>query len=191
WNLHLVRGELRRCKELAAQMFALAQGQPDPVFLLVGHNVLQQPLFHLGELTAARRHQEQGLALYDPPGQRTLTATYAEDPGVGCQLYGAVTLWHLGYPEQALRSAEAARERAQELSDPVKLAEAVYFGAFSHLCRREAARVGELAGALTDLCREQGFALLAAGGMVLHGWSLAEQGQVQEGVSRMREGLAG
>src|SRR5439155_122685 len=82
----------------------LARGQPDPVAQLLAHNVLQQPLFHTGELAAARHSQEQGLALYDRDLHGTLTAVYGEDPGVGCLVYGAATLWHLGYPEQAVRS---------------------------------------------------------------------------------------
>ena len=41
-----------------------------------------------------------------------------------------------------------------------------------------------------ELCREQGFALLLTGGMILHGWSLAGQGQTDEGISQMRQGLA-
>jgi predicted ATPase len=190
WNVYLVRCELARCRELAEQMFSLAQGQPDPVFLLVADNVLQQPLFHTGDLAVARRHQEQGLARYDPQRHRTLTAVYAEDPGVGCLAYGAVTLWHQGYPEQALRSAEAARSLAEELATPFNLVQALYYGALTHLCRREASRAEELAAALRELCREQGFALLLAGGMVLRGWGLAERGQLQEGVAQMRQGLA-
>jgi predicted ATPase len=190
WNLYLVRCELARCKELATQIFSLAQGQPDPVFLLVAHNVLQQPLFHLGELAEARRHQEQGLALYDRHQHQTLTAVYGEDPGVGCLAYGAATLWHLGYPEQALRSVQAARRLAEELSNPFNVAQALYYGAFTHLCRREVRRVEELAEALTELCHEQGFALMLAGGMILHGWSLAGQGRTDEGIRQMRQGLA-
>jgi predicted ATPase len=190
WNVYLVRCELARCKELATQMFSLAQGQPDPVFLLLAHNVLQQPLFHLGDLPAARRHQEQGLALYDPHRHRTLTAVYGEDPGVGCLVYGAATLWHLGYPEQALRSVEASRKLAEELSNPFNVAQALYYGAFTHLCRREVGRARELAGALMEVCREQDFALLFAGGMILHGWTLTAQGQAEERVRQMRQGLA-
>src|SRR5205823_6325174 len=74
WNVALVRCDFPRCKELAAQLFSLAQGQADPTFHLVAHNALQQPLFHEGEFTEARRHQEQGLALYDPDEHRPLTA---------------------------------------------------------------------------------------------------------------------
>src|SRR5262249_27767111 len=82
WNMSLVRAEPPRCLELARQMFALAEAQTDPVLRLVAHNVVQQPLFHRGELAAARDHQEQGLALYDPHQHRGLTAVYGEDPGV-------------------------------------------------------------------------------------------------------------
>src|SRR5262249_10217639 len=41
-----------------------------------------------------------------------------------------------------------------------------------------------------ELCREQGFALLLAGGRVLRGWSQTEQGGVEEGIAQTRQGLA-
>jgi predicted ATPase len=189
WNVYLVRCELSRCQGLAAQMFLLAQGQADPVLLLAAHNVLQQPLFHKGDLAAARRHQEQGLALYDRHRHRTLTAVYGEDPGVGCLVYGAVTLWHLGYPERALDSARAGRSLAEELASPFNQAQALYYGAFLHLCRREVVPTMQLAEALMELCREHEIALLLAGGQVLNGWALAKQGQVEEGIIQMRQGL--
>jgi predicted ATPase len=190
WNLYLVRCELGLCKELAAQMFSLAQEQSDPAFLLIAHNVVQQPKFHKGEFASAFGHQEQGSALYDARKHRTLTPIYGEDPGVGCLVYGAATLWHLGYPDQALRSVEASRRLAEGLSHPFNVAQALYYGGFTHLCRREVGRVQELAGALMELCREHGFALLFAGGMILHGCTLTERGQLEEGISQIREGLA-
>jgi predicted ATPase len=190
WNVYLVRCDFPACEALAADVFALAHGQADSTFLHVAHNVLQQPLFHRGEFVAARRHQREGFALYDPSRHRTLTAVYGEDPGVGFLVYGAVTLWHLGYPDQAVRSAEAGRRLADELGHPFNVAQALYYGAVTHQCRREPARVGELADALTELCHEHGFALLLAGGMVLHGWSLARRGRAEEGLGEMRQGLA-
>ena len=191
WNCYLVRADLTRCDALAREMFALAQERPNLERLLIAHNVCQQPLFHRGELAAARGHQERGLALYDPHRHRALTSVYGEDPGVGCLAYGAVTRWCLGYPEQALRSVQAARKLAEELAHPFNVARALYFGAFTHLCRREPKPTQELAEALMELTSEQGFALLVQGGLILQGWSLAEQGRAGEGIAKMREGLAG
>jgi predicted ATPase len=191
WNVYLLRCEFPRCNDLAAHLFALAQGRPEPVWLLQAYNTMQQPLLHQGDFAAARRLQEKCLALYDPHQHRTLTAVYGEDPGVGCLAYGAVTLWCLGYPDQALRSVQDARRLADQLSNPFDVARALYFGAFTHLCRREARLTRELAEALMELSREQGFALLAQGGAILHGWGLAEQGDTGEGICQIRQGLAG
>jgi predicted ATPase len=191
WNVSLLRCEFLRCKDLATQMFELAQRRLETVLLLQAHNVMQQPLLHMGDFADARRHQEQGLALYDPRQHRTLTAIYGEDPGVGCMAYGAVTLWCLGYPDQALRSVQAARRLADELSNPFDMARSLYFGAFTYLCRRETDLAGDLAEALMALSREQSFALLVHGGAILHGWALAEQGRLAEGIGQMRRGLVG
>jgi predicted ATPase len=190
WNVYLVRGELARCLELATQMQVLVADQTDPVLRLQAHNVVQQPLYHRGDLQAARRHQEEALALYDRCRDRPLSAEFGEDPGVGCRLYGAMTLWQLGYPEQALQSARAGRSLAKELRNPFDIARALYFEAFTYLYRREPASVRRVSSALVELCREQGFAQLFAGGTVLRGWSLTEQGRTEEGVAQMRKGLA-
>jgi predicted ATPase len=40
------------------------------------------------------------------------------------------------------------------------------------------------------LSTEQGFASRLVWGMLLRGWALAEQGQGEEGLAQMREGLA-
>jgi predicted ATPase len=191
WNVYLLRCELPQCKELATQMFELARGQSDPVLLLQAHNVLQQPLLHMGEFADARRLQEQGLALYDPQEHGNLTAIYGEDPGISFFVYGAVTLWCQGFPDQALQSVHAARRLAEELYHPFNRARALYFAAFAHLCRCEVSLTQELARALMDLSREQGFSLLLQGGMILNGWSLAKQGRTGEGIDQMRKGLAG
>jgi predicted ATPase len=190
WNVYLVRCELARCLELATQMQSLVADRADPVLRLQARNVVQQPLYHRGELRAARQNQEQALALYAQCRDRPLTAEFGEDPGVGCHLYGAMTLWHLGYPDQALVSVKAARNLAKELQNPFDTARALYFEALVYLYRGEAASVRRVSSALIELCREQGFAQLFAGGTVLRGWSLTRQGRTEDGVSRMRQGLA-
>jgi predicted ATPase len=188
WNLYLVRCDLVRCTELAGQMSALAAGQADPVYRLLAHNVQQQPCFHRGDFGPARAHQEQALALYELPTHRGLTDVYGEDPGVGCLAYGAATLWQLGYADQALRSLEAGRRLAEDLSNPFNVAQVLYYGALTHLCRRDEPAARALAEALRELCEEQGFALLLAGAQVLLG--RLGSGQGDDALRQMRQGLA-
>jgi hypothetical protein len=74
-------------------------------------------LFWLGELTAARVHLEQGIALYNPRQHHTYTVRYGEDPGVVCLMYAALALWEPSYPDQALSKIELAL--AQKLAHPL------------------------------------------------------------------------
>jgi predicted ATPase len=190
WNVALLRCELDRCVEIAAEMFAAAQGQADPVLVLQAHNVLQQPLMHLGDFAAARAHQEQSLARYDRDRHRGLTAIYGEDPGVGCLAYGAITLWCQGYPDRADEWAKSAQALAYETGHAFNLARALYFRAMVCLLRREAASVGAVAAVLGDLSRDQSYSMVLAGSTVLRGWCLAQSDRADEGIAVMQQGLA-
>ena len=62
----IVKRELQTALELAKQEMRLAQSVQDRVLLSVAHGSLGVTLYLLGELTAARLHLEQSMALYDP-----------------------------------------------------------------------------------------------------------------------------
>jgi predicted ATPase len=190
WNVYLLRADLVRCMDLAAELFAAGLGHPDPVIVLQAHNVLQQPLLHLGDFAAARRHQREAFARYDVRLHYSLTAEYSEDPGVGCLLYAAVTLWCQGYPDQAAAAVRDARALADRLPYPFDRARALYFGAFMHLCAREVGRTRELAAVLHELSREQGYPLHTAGSSFFLGWCSAKTGDRRGGIERMRQAQA-
>ena len=101
-----------------------------------------------------------------------------------------MALWLLGYPDQALQRSHEALTLAQELAHPLSLAYALDCAAMLHQFRREAQAAQERAEAAMALSTEQGFALYLAWGTILRGWALAEQGQGEEGIAQMRQGLA-
>jgi predicted ATPase len=195
YAFYLVRAEHERARELAEQCLSLAQNVHNPIFLVWAHQMLGNTLFWLGEFALAREHLEAGIALYDPQQHRFYGAL--EDPGVYCLSYAVLALWCLGYPDQALQRSHAALTLAQELSQPFSLATALDFAARLHQARREVQAVQERAEALVALSTEQGFPHFLAEGTILRGWALAEQaclpdrqGQVEEGVAQIRQGLA-
>ena len=62
--------------------------------------------------------------------------------------------------------------------------------ALLHQLRREGQAAQERAEAAIALSTEQGFRNWLAMGLILRGWALAEQGQGEEGIAQMRQGLA-
>jgi predicted ATPase len=190
WLFYSVRVELRAAQELGEQFLSLAQSAQDPALLLEAHWMVGSTLLWPGELALARAHLEQSITLYDPHQHHSLAILYGEDPGVACLCFLARILWHLGYQDQALKSSERALALATSLSHPYSLAVVLSWAAALHQLRREVQTVQERAEATLALTSEHEFAFFAAHGMVLRGWALVEQGQGQEGVAQIRQGIA-
>ena len=85
---YFIRGELPTAHELAEQMMRLAQSVQDRYLLSVAHTALGVTLYLLGELTSARTHLEQAIALYDPQTHPRPTVNTA-DPRVDCFSYAS------------------------------------------------------------------------------------------------------
>ena len=115
---------------------------------------------------------------------------YGIEPGVFGLAYAAWVLWHLGYPDQALQKSKAACALAQELSYPFSLAAARVYAAMLYQLRRDRALTQKWAEAALTLAREHGFPLWVGFGAVLQGWALAKQGQSEEGIPQIHQGLA-
>src|SRR5262249_12911996 len=189
-RVHHVRRELLTARELGEQLLGLAQREHDPALLMEAYRALGSTLFLLGEFSAAQTHLAQSLTLYDAQRHRSHVFLYGIEPGVLGLCYAAFVLWHLGYPDQALQKSEAACTLAQELSYPYTLGGARVFAARLHQLRRERPLTQERAEAGITLAREHGFPAWLGEGAVLQGWALAEQGQVEEGITQLRQGLA-
>jgi predicted ATPase len=99
-------------------------------------------------------------------------------------------LWHLGYPDQALKRSQEALTLARKLSRPFNLAYALDLAAVLHQFRGEEQATQEQAEAAMSLSTEHGFPVWLAMGSIFRGWALAEQGQGAEGIAQMRQGLA-
>jgi predicted ATPase len=143
----------------------------------------------LGALPAARQHVEEGIARYTPDQRRAPAFRTGQDLGVGCRVLAAMTLWLLGYPDQALALTHDALALAHELSHPFSLAFARCWAAMVSQCRRDVPAVHEQAEAAVALSTEQGFPQWAAIGMCLRGWALAMQGQGEVGLAQIRQGI--
>jgi predicted ATPase len=189
WAFHLVRSELGKTQELADQLFPLAQKMQEPAQILQAHQALAVTSFFLGNPAVTREHVERVVALYDPRLHSGQTYIYGQDPRVVSLAFGAVALWLLGYPDQAVQRSREAVALSGELGQPGTLALALHFAAMLRQYRREAAAVQENGEATTAISTENGFPLWLAGSLVMRGWAAAEQGSATRGIARLRQGL--
>jgi class 3 adenylate cyclase/predicted ATPase len=190
-RIYSARAELHIARELGEQCVTLAQRTNDPSLLVEAHRALGTTLYFLGELTSARSHLEQVIALYKPHRDHSLALFYVIDPAVSGLSYNAWVLWLLGYPDQALKRSQEATTLAQELAHPFTLSVAQMFCPVLYQFRQEWQTAQERAEEGVTLATEREFTSgPLAWGMVLRGWALSEQGQREEGITQIRQGMA-
>ena len=182
---HVNRGEFQTARELMEQALSLAQRLQDPVRLIRSHGQLGNNLYWLGELVPACAHLEQALTLPSPKPDHALPF-WAVVP----RAYAALTLWRLGYPDQALTRVHEMLTYAQGLSHAYSLVRALFYAASLHQLRREVRATQERAEAALALLTEQEFGQWVGSVTFQQGWVRAMQGQHEEGIAQMHQGLA-
>lgn len=180
------RAEYQKSSTILHRQLNIEHGA-DRELVVESHDMLACSLFHQGAFTGAVEQARQGLSLYDPQQQYALIARFGENPGVGFHIWSALSLWFLGYPDQALTWARLAVQQAQ--NHLYGLAHAQAQLACIHQLRHEVDLTHHYAGLTIEVATPQGFPYRVAVGKMLQGWTRAVQGHAKDGVGRLREGL--
>jgi predicted ATPase len=191
WYFNHMRMKFKAARDLSYELLELAGRERDKELLLQAHHSAWASILYGGEFLRCREHAEQGFALYDPKEHCSHALRYGgHDPGVCCRYHGAVALWFLGYPDQAMTMAHDAVRLATDLSQPFSLAIALSYLSFLHQFRGEARLAQEQAEATIARSTEQGVFQDQATGIIIRGWAVAAQGDLEAGTTAVQDGLA-
>jgi predicted ATPase len=134
----------------------------------------------------------QGLAIYGSEKHGGHAFSYGgHDTAVCGMAIGGLSLWVLGHPDQAIRSADAAIALAESMGHAPSLAHALLFASSCHKYCRDTCAVLAITERLITLASEHRLTLYHAIGGVAQGWALAYQGQVDKGLGELRRNLEG
>ena len=162
---YAIRAELQTARRLAEQLLSIAQSAQDPGLLLEAFHESGFNRLYSGELSSAWTLLKQGVALYDPQQHHSLAFLYVgHDPGVCCLANEAVSLWLLGYPDQALQKVRKAVTLDREIAHPFSLALALGYLGWSYQFCRNKQEVVEQADTIVTLSTEQMFPYWLPGG---------------------------
>jgi class 3 adenylate cyclase/predicted ATPase len=172
-----------RCQSLAAQT-------GDRLTRLIAHRAMGVSLLEIGKFEAARAQLEQILAIDNAEIDQSLSALFVADPHATGLAYLALTLWALGYPDQAV----AARQKAIKYALDANHANtsgtvSIYAGAqlSALLGRTEDVKsyVEDLNARLES--RVPHWAISC--GQIMRGWAVGCAGQLEDGIGLMKQGI--
>jgi predicted ATPase/energy-coupling factor transporter ATP-binding protein EcfA2 len=190
FEFHIVRGDLRVCAELANEAMTFGDRLKDPGILMEALFLKGITRLYRGDFAGARDCYDRAIADFD---DRKRTAFWArlvgQDAGVTHRCYLALALWHLGFPEQALRLNGEMLELARAIHHPFSLEYALHHTGWLY----QHCRLGMQAQAAGDeqirIATEQGFRFWHASGTLYAAGGLLLQGRLQQGLRLLKKGL--
>jgi class 3 adenylate cyclase/predicted ATPase len=186
----IVRGEMDRSLVLANEALSLADAFGDPGMWMEALFLLGVTLFYRGDFSGARAQHEKALAQYDDRDRNRLwAARVGEDAGVAHRCYLALSLWHLGYPERAVKVNREARELARSMVHPFSLAYAQHHTSWLYQLMRLPAETLLFSDEQMHTSAEQGFPLFHATGAIYHGAGQLLQGNGENALTVLESGL--
>src|SRR5260370_15822055 len=170
---------------------ALAERLRDPVIMMEALFMPGVTMFYRGQFAGARTYFDNALAAYDDRERTKFwTAFTGHDAGVTHRCYLALTLWHLGFPDQALELACEMYALARAIGHAFSLEHGVDFAAYlSHYCRL-GAEVQARGEEEIAIATEQGFPFWHALGTIHRGAGMLLQGQSHESLPLLLRGFA-
>lgn len=186
---NLAQGHLQVAHDLAKQRLTLAEQVRDQSERARACGSLGVLHLHLGHWMTSRIFLEQALDWANEQSLYSASLLRVQHLGVSYQRYPAITLWHLGYPDQALQQMDEALARAHDLAHPYTSASIHIWSAQLYVFRREAPLAQARAETTIALSLEHGFPFWLEQGNILLGWALAQQGQVEAGIARIQRSL--
>jgi class 3 adenylate cyclase/predicted ATPase len=187
WHFFIIRGNLAKAQELSREVAQLGERLQDPSIAPHVHRTLSETALWRGEFAATQRESLKCFVGAVPP-PRPIPGV--QDPPVMCGLWLALSLWHLGYPDQALARVDAVLERAKESALSGDLGAALNVAAWVRLLRRDTRTAREFAATALQFNAERGHGWHAVHSDILLGSALVAGEHDESGLTRVQGGTA-
>jgi tetratricopeptide (TPR) repeat protein len=180
WSYHLVRGEHTMAISYTDEMSRLAPRMQNDGILIQADWASGCSRFFKGQFAEAHARFERGNGLYDRQRHRALAFQFGQDPCVSCHCFEAMTLWILGYPDQAGKEAQRAIRLARDLGYPFTLTWCLSMIGKYYSMRREYAGAESVITEGLTLTKEYGFSFFAESLIAYRMIGSAAQGRIDQ-----------
>ncbi len=183
-----LRLELQTALQLGNQMRKLAEYLDKPELLVLAHHEIGITLLYLGQAEGFLNQQKQVLALYNAEYGNALIEKLGYDLYIDTLIGTGWALWFLGYADQSEESYKKVINLIREAGQPY-FANAFMSAAYHYVGLKKIDHARDMAEKAITLSREHGFSFWLGGALGPMGWVLGEEGQLEEGINMIHDGL--
>jgi DNA-binding SARP family transcriptional activator len=179
----------RESSQLNDELLLLGYQTEEPVHLQAALRLTGANAFHQGRLQEAFHYFEQAVSLFEVGQQRSHNQDHEQDQGIANLRRMAPALWLRGYPDQAQARLKELLARTHEIARPFDMLMTLDFAFDLARCLRHSQAAQEYAAEYSVLTAKHRYPHCVAVEKTFRGWVLAEQGDVDEGIALIKQGI--
>jgi predicted ATPase len=167
----------------------LAQETQNPLYLLAAQRNIGMLAYHQGKLREAFTYFERGIALHQANQRRKGSYDHEQNQFIATLRYFMGTLWLLGYPEQAQIRMKEMLERTRYVARPFSMLISLDFAIDLEHNLRRPQNMRALVTEFSALSAKYPYPHCSAYELAFRGWLLSEQGEYEEGIPLIKQGI--
>jgi class 3 adenylate cyclase/tetratricopeptide (TPR) repeat protein len=187
--VHLLRGNHPKALETAQPVLEMALASGDPLLRISAGNLTSYPAYFLGRFIESCRYAEDALALYTLDRERSLVVAFHLPCSFACAHIRAISLWAMGYVDQADRQWSEAWFRIEDLNIRTAMTFALGYMLNAHYLRRDPAAIRATVDEAHARADEEGYPFWIEQARIHRGWAQAMSGDPEAGIAEMRAAL--
>jgi predicted ATPase len=186
----IASGKIPKALEYSARCQSLAAHTGDRLARLIAHRAMGASLLEMGKFEAARAQLEQILAIDKIETDRSLSVLYVADPHASGLAYLALSLWALGYPDQAVAARQKAIKHARDANHGnTSGVVGIYAGAQLSVLLGKMEDAKSYVENLNARLESRVPLWAISCGQILSGWAIGCAEQLEEGIALMKYGI--
>ena len=186
---YIARGEYRQASAFGTELLKVGRDTASLEHLVEGHMTLGVNFIYLGRFVESRIHFEQSLAIHTRDHGPLRAFQYVGHSEAWCRSYLGRTLSFLGYYDKAIKASEAGLAVARTFAIPLSIAQAMAMHTNLYHILGDVDAADDWASKTIAYATEHGFPYWSSLSSMVRGWTLAHQGDVEQGIAQLRQGI--
>ena len=190
WFHTIMSGRLTEALQRADDLVAIARELDDSDLLLEAYHARVPGLFMMADYPALKEASQEVIRLYDRERHRDHAYYFGgHDSRVCAQSFCALSLWGLGFPDQAKQMVWHGIEDARSLGHTFSHAHGLNIGSLTLLLLNDVNACRTVADELFPIADRNKFAWPLAWARFVRGWLTSQQGDYNAGIEQMLKAI--
>ncbi len=192
WFHETMSGRNKEAFERADELLAIARELDNPDLLMEAYHARTPGLLRTGNFRALKESAQEVIRLYDRERHRDHAFYFGgHDSRVCAQSFYAVSLWGLGFPDQAQREAWRCIEDARDLGHAFSVAHGLNMGGLTHLLLNDVEACRAVTDELYPLAERNKFPWPFVYAKFQRGWLMTQENDRDAGIEAMLKAAEG